>query len=68
MFERLHIDFAKNGWQASNQRDEFPQMITWLSRQEMVAGFESILQTKNTQLSKSPKPIKLIAKYPNYPN
>ncbi|KAJ3718877.1 hypothetical protein C8R42DRAFT_697291 [Lentinula raphanica] len=25
-FERLHIDFAKEGWRASNKRDHFPQM------------------------------------------
>ncbi|KAJ3715224.1 hypothetical protein C8R42DRAFT_698524 [Lentinula raphanica] len=25
---RLHIDFAKEGWRASNKRDFFPQMIT----------------------------------------
>jgi hypothetical protein len=31
MFERLHIDFAKHGWRATNQRDEFSQMIRWLS-------------------------------------
>ncbi|KAJ8087478.1 hypothetical protein PM082_006309 [Marasmius tenuissimus] len=40
MFERLHIDFAKKGWRASNKRDEFPQMTTWLSRQENVAAFD----------------------------
>jgi hypothetical protein len=39
MFERLHIDFAKKGWRASNRRDEFPQMIAWLNRQEKVASF-----------------------------
>ncbi|KAH9484401.1 hypothetical protein JR316_0003882 [Psilocybe cubensis] len=39
MFERLHIDFAKQGWRASNQKDEFPQMINWLSRREKIAGF-----------------------------
>ncbi|KAF8958090.1 hypothetical protein BDZ97DRAFT_1668870, partial [Flammula alnicola] len=37
----LHIDFAKHGWRASNQRDEFPQMIRWLSRQEKIASFET---------------------------
>ncbi|KAJ7307753.1 hypothetical protein DFH08DRAFT_927418 [Mycena albidolilacea] len=37
MFERLHIDFAKHGWRASNRRDEFPQMITWLDRQEKIS-------------------------------
>lgn len=41
MFERLHIDFAKNGWRASNKRDEFPQMTSWLSRQEKLARFET---------------------------
>ncbi|KAF5316434.1 hypothetical protein D9619_006912 [Psilocybe cf. subviscida] len=40
MFERLHIDFAKQGWRASNQRDEFPQMIRWLSRQEKITAFK----------------------------
>ncbi|KAJ7822991.1 hypothetical protein B0H14DRAFT_3730925 [Mycena olivaceomarginata] len=39
MFERLHIDFAKEGWRASNRRDEFPQMIAWLTRQEKIASF-----------------------------
>ena len=41
MFERLHIDFAKKGWRASNHRDEFPQMIRWLSRQEKINKIES---------------------------
>ncbi|KIY62218.1 hypothetical protein CYLTODRAFT_183523 [Cylindrobasidium torrendii FP15055 ss-10] len=40
MFERLHIDFAKKGWRASNHRDEFPQMTVWISRQENVKSFE----------------------------
>lgn len=40
MFERMHIDLAKEGWRASNKRDHFPQMINWLSRQEKVASFD----------------------------
>ncbi|KAF5381843.1 hypothetical protein D9757_008371 [Collybiopsis confluens] len=39
-FERLHIDFAKEGWRASNKRNHFPQMVQWLSRQEKVASFD----------------------------
>lgn len=39
-FERLHIDLAKEGWRASNKRDHFPQMISWLSRQEKIASFD----------------------------
>jgi hypothetical protein len=42
MFERLHIDFAKQGWRASNKRDEFPQMISWLSRQEKIVPLKAI--------------------------
>jgi len=43
MFERFHIDFAKLGYKASNKRDEFPQMINWLSRQEKVSMFSNYL-------------------------
>lgn len=40
MFERLHIDFAKEAWRASNKRDHFPQMVKWLSRQEKIASYD----------------------------
>lgn len=40
MFERLHIDFAKEGWKASNKRDHFPQMVKWLSRQEKIVSYD----------------------------
>lgn len=40
IFERLHIDFAKQGWRASNKRNHFPQMILWLTRQEKAAAFD----------------------------
>jgi hypothetical protein len=39
MFEHLHIDFAKEGWRASNHHDEFPQMICWLEQQEKTTSF-----------------------------
>ncbi len=44
MFEHLHIDFAKKGWRASNKRNETPQMITWLERQEKVASVEHMIE------------------------
>lgn len=47
MFERLHIDFAKEGWRATNQRDEFPQMIRWLSRQEKIDTLALAISTNN---------------------
>ena len=81
MFERLHIDFAKHGWRASNQRDEFPQMIRWLSRQEKIMSFENHLKNQpqhpvnepviTSQPGGSPMKKKLlisITKSPNYPN
>ncbi|KAJ3726249.1 hypothetical protein C8R42DRAFT_694883 [Lentinula raphanica] len=39
-FERLHIDFAKEGWRSSNKRDHFPQMTSFISRQEKVSSFD----------------------------
>ncbi|KIY63769.1 hypothetical protein CYLTODRAFT_125515 [Cylindrobasidium torrendii FP15055 ss-10] len=47
MFERLHIEFAKKGWRASNHRDEFTQMTTWVNRQENVKSFERYLTWRN---------------------
>ncbi|KIP01057.1 hypothetical protein PHLGIDRAFT_53274, partial [Phlebiopsis gigantea 11061_1 CR5-6] len=39
--ERLHIDFAKNAYDATNHKDEFPQMTLWLERKEKILQFES---------------------------
>ena len=44
MFERFHIDFCKEGWNASNKRNEKPQMIAWLTRREKVSSFQSYLK------------------------
>lgn len=75
-FERFHIDFAKEGWKASNRRDEFPQMITWLSRQEKISLFETYLERLDDRLNpKAPAPptqlsrhrTHKIAKFPPFP-
>ncbi len=59
MFEHLYIDFAKHGWRASNHRDEFPQMVTWLSRQEKVISFgNSLLAAQNPQALPHNNPFK----------
>ncbi|THU88810.1 hypothetical protein K435DRAFT_916207 [Dendrothele bispora CBS 962.96] len=34
--ERLHIDFAKDAYRASNHKDEYSQMTTWLERREKI--------------------------------
>lgn len=81
MFERLHIDFAKKGWRASNKRDEFPQMTRWLSRQENINAFDreltwvveqqGLMKTASTAAPLppvSPKPTVLLPKVPTCPN
>ncbi|KAI5990447.1 hypothetical protein EDD15DRAFT_2170319 [Pisolithus albus] len=45
--ERLHIDFAKKAYAASNRRDYFIQMTRWLQRQEAVIWFSSYLTWRN---------------------
>lgn len=34
--ERLHIDFAKDAYAATNHKDEFTQMAKWLERKEKI--------------------------------
>jgi len=34
--ERLHIDFTKDAYHATNHKDEYMQMTTWLERREKV--------------------------------
>ncbi|KAJ6527329.1 hypothetical protein DFH09DRAFT_1328133 [Mycena vulgaris] len=42
--ERLHIDYAKNAYRASNRKDYIDQMTVWLQRQEAVARFSAYLE------------------------
>ncbi|KAJ7462850.1 hypothetical protein FB451DRAFT_1494885 [Mycena latifolia] len=42
--ERLHIDYAKNAYRASNRKDYVNQMTLWLQRQEAVARFNAYLE------------------------
>ncbi|KAJ7155095.1 hypothetical protein C8R46DRAFT_1296282 [Mycena filopes] len=44
--ERLHIDYAKNAYRASNRKDYIDQMTLWLERQEAVARFTAYLEWK----------------------
>ena len=41
--ERLHIDYAKEGYRASNKKDYIKQMTVWLGRQEAVSRFQAHL-------------------------
>ncbi|KAI5827823.1 hypothetical protein K523DRAFT_278136 [Schizophyllum commune Tattone D] len=42
--ERLHIDFAKMGYRASNHKQYLSQMTRWLARQEAIWSFDTYLQ------------------------
>lgn len=73
LFERLHIDFAKHGYRASNKRDAFPQMVRWLERQEKIVAFDRYLEAVapqqgplNKKSKSSPTGTRIsIAKHPD---
>ncbi|KAI0245417.1 hypothetical protein BJV78DRAFT_1287888 [Lactifluus subvellereus] len=41
--ERLHIDLAKDAWDATNHKDEIPQMTLWLERWKRFFGMQNLL-------------------------
>ncbi|KAJ8091461.1 hypothetical protein PM082_024379 [Marasmius tenuissimus] len=47
--ERLHIDFAKDAYRASNGKDEYAQMTRWLERREKVIHHTNYLEWRDTQ-------------------
>jgi len=50
--EWLHIDYAKEGYQASNKRDYVEQMALWLQRQEAIDFHAAYLDwTAQTKLN-----------------
>ena len=42
--ERLHIDFAKQAYRATNHKDELVQMTAWLERKEKIHQHHSYIQ------------------------
>ncbi|KAI0649799.1 hypothetical protein C8Q79DRAFT_902444 [Trametes meyenii] len=53
--ERLHIDFTKDAYRASNRKDEFAQMTTWLQRKEKVLRHEKFIEWR-LRLQQQPQP------------
>ncbi|KAJ3731721.1 hypothetical protein DFJ43DRAFT_998395 [Lentinula guzmanii] len=51
--ERLHIDFAKDAYRASNRKDEYFQMTKWLERREKVGHHMSYINWKKSQAATS---------------
>jgi hypothetical protein len=42
--ERLHIDLTKEAYHATNRKDEYDQMTTWLERREKVQVHSSFIE------------------------
>ena len=59
--EHLHIDFAKKAYQATNRKDEYPQMTAWLERREKIQRHTIYIKWRReahpTNTSTLPKPI-----------
>ncbi|KAJ8509360.1 hypothetical protein ONZ45_g8474 [Pleurotus djamor] len=53
--ERLHIDLAKDAYEATNHKDEFRQMTVWLERKEKILRHHQHVQWR---LKGSPAPEK----------
>lgn len=62
--ERLHIDFAKDAYRATNRKDEYSQMTVWLARLEKVQQHEATI--KRRQQNPSPQQ-NLLSKAPLEP-
>ena len=52
--ERLHIDFAKQAYSATNRKDEFTQMTIWLERKEKILRHAQFVAWR---LAGSPAPM-----------
>ncbi|KAI0037300.1 hypothetical protein FA95DRAFT_1507106, partial [Auriscalpium vulgare] len=69
--ERLHIDFAKDAYRATNKKDYVEQMIWWLERHDKVAMFDVHVrwllgELPSTKPARRPLPRTIsIAKKPN---
>jgi hypothetical protein len=46
--ERLHIDYAKEAYRATNTKDEYPQMTLWLERREKLLRHDAYIAWRLT--------------------
>jgi len=63
--ERLHIDFTKNAYRATNFKDEYKQMTTWLERQEVMHQHTALIELRNGSSALSMQPS---VHYPSLPS
>jgi hypothetical protein len=50
--ERLHIDYAKDAYRATNKKEFLEQMTQWLDRRERMAAFDLIVQWRRGEMPK----------------
>ena len=58
--ERLHIDFAKDAYRATNFKDVYPQMSCWLERREKIVHHTNFIKWRLAQLEEPdqiPRPV-----------
>ncbi|KAH8976939.1 hypothetical protein EDB86DRAFT_3068209 [Lactarius hatsudake] len=55
--ERLHIDFTKNAYRATNFKDEYKQMTTWLERQEAMHQHNGLIKSQKAHYSTLPSGV-----------
>lgn len=54
--ERLHIDFTKDAYRATNHKDEYNQMTTWLERREKLQQHAMFIKWRQQHSSTSVLP------------
>lgn len=52
--ERLHIDYAKDAYRASNRKDKYIQMTHWLERREKIMHHTNYISWRLSQVLNSP--------------
>lgn len=57
--ERLHIDFTKDAYRATNRKDEYSQMTLWLERREKIQLHSASINQRQQNQQQSPlrKPL-----------
>ena len=58
--ERLHIDFAKDAYCATNRKDEYPQMTAWLERREKMQQHAALINRRQQGLQQRTQTRKII--------
>ena len=54
--ERLHIDLTKDAYRATNRKDEYFQMTTWVHRREKIQNHSEYIRWRQENHQASPQP------------